>query len=172
MHDFLDRCDLSRLDEEESTQLDSEIPVNEVRQAIKSLKSNKAPGPDGLPAELYHKYNDILTPYLHRMYIQAIDNGVLPLTLTKAVITLIHKKGRDPEEVGSYRPIPLLNLEGKLFSKIPANRLSPLMDKLVHLDVSLILCTPLTDQEKSWPFCRGMQKRLLIRSNGPIYLRF
>ncbi len=42
MHDFLDRCDLSRLDEEESTQLDSEISVNEVSQAIKSFILHQA----------------------------------------------------------------------------------------------------------------------------------
>lgn len=59
---------------------------------------------------------------------------IYPPTLTEAVITLIHKKGKDSQEVGAYRPISLLNVDGKLFAKILANRLNPLLGKLVHLD--------------------------------------
>lgn len=134
MQNFLDKCNLSQLDEEESAQLDSEISVEEIQRAITSLKSNKAPGPDGLPGELYKKFNEILCPYLHRMFIQANNDGVLPPTLTEAVITVIYKKDKDPEEVGSYRPISLLNQDGKLFSKVLANRVNPLLNKLVHPD--------------------------------------
>lgn len=134
MQDFLNKCNLPQLDENEAAQLNSEISVEEVKKAITSLKSNKAPDPDGLPGELYKKFNVTLCPYLHRMFTQAHMDGVLPPTLTEAVITVIHKKGKDPEEVGSFRPISLLNQDGKLFSKILANRLSPLLDKLVHPD--------------------------------------
>lgn len=68
------------------------------------------------------------------MFTQSYTDCALPPTLTEAVITVIHKKGKDPEEVGSFRLISLLNLDGKLFSKILANRLSPLLGKLVHPD--------------------------------------
>lgn len=59
---------------------------------------------------------------------------LIPPTLTEAVITVIHKKGKDPEEVGSICHISLLNQGGKLSSKILANRLSLFLDKLVHPD--------------------------------------
>jgi len=134
MQDFLNKCNLPQLDENEAAQLNSEISVDEVIKAISALKSNKAPGPDGLPGELYKKFNVTLCPYLHRVFTQAHTDGVLPPTLTEAVITVIHKKGKDPEEVGSFRPISLLNQDGKLFSKILANRLSPFLDKLIHPD--------------------------------------
>lgn len=68
------------------------------------------------------------------MYTQAQLDGTLPPTLTEAIITVIYKKGKDPQELGSYRPISLLNLDGKLFAKILANRLNPLMTKQIHVD--------------------------------------
>ena len=107
MQTFLNECMLPRLDETESAQLNSEITLEEVKKAISSLKSNKSPGPDGLPGELYKKFNETLSPYLHKMFSQAYIDSALPPTLTEAVITVIHKKGRDPEEVGSFRPLSL-----------------------------------------------------------------
>lgn len=68
------------------------------------------------------------------MFKQALADGVLPPTLTEAVITVIHKKGKELEEVSSFRLIFLLNQDGKLFSKILVNRLGPLLSKLVHSD--------------------------------------
>lgn len=108
--------------------------MKKLKKTIISLKNNKAPGPDGFPGELYKKINKTLCPYLHKVFTQAHTDGVLPPTLTEAVITVIYKKGMDPEEVSSFRPISLLNQDGKLFSKILANRLSPFLDKLVHTD--------------------------------------
>lgn len=68
------------------------------------------------------------------MFTQAHTDGVLPPTLTEAVITVIIKKGKDPEEVDSFRPMSLLNQDRNLFSIVLAYRLSPLLDKLVHSD--------------------------------------
>jgi len=55
MQDFLNKCNLPQLDKNEAAQLNSEISVDEVIKAFSALKSNKAPGPDGLPGELYKK---------------------------------------------------------------------------------------------------------------------
>jgi len=68
------------------------------------------------------------------MYNQAQLDGTLPPTLTQAIITVIHKKGKDELNVGSYRPISLLNIDYKIYAKILANRLTPLMNKIVHND--------------------------------------
>lgn len=131
---FLDRCDLPKLDPKDCDSLNAEITAAEIRNAIASLKGNKTPGPDGLPGELYKKYCEKLSPYLLRVFLQAQNDDALPPTLTEATITLIHKKGKDPLEVGAYRPISLLNVDGKLFAKLLANRLSPLLERIVHPD--------------------------------------
>lgn len=134
MNEFLDKCNLPKLSDAECKALNTKLSITEIHEAITSLKRGKAPGPDGLPSELYKKFDFILSPYLHRMYVQAQEEGTLPPTLTEATIIMIHKKGKDAQDVGSYRPISLLNLDGKLFAKILANRLNPLMNKLVHMD--------------------------------------
>ncbi len=55
--------------------------------------------------------------YFCKMFGQAFENGELPHTLKGAIITLIPKKGKDLEEVGSYRPISLLNTDQKILTK-------------------------------------------------------
>lgn len=59
--------------------------------------------------------------------------GFTPETL-KAHITVIPKEDKDPSICGSYRPISLLNVDLKLFTKILATRIQPHLTALVHPD--------------------------------------
>ena len=116
MNTFLDECNLSRISPEDSERLSTDIHSTELQKAIASLKSGKSPGPDGIPVELYKEFSNILTPFLHRMYNQAQLDGTPPSRLTQATITVIHKKGKDDLNVGSYRPISLLNIDYKIYA--------------------------------------------------------
>ena len=98
------------------------------------MKNAKSPGPDGFSIEIYKKFGGLLAPYLGKLYTQSYDDGVLPQTLTEATIILLPKKGKDLEEVGSYRPISLLNTDQKILAKTMARRLNAFMGKLVHPD--------------------------------------
>ena len=40
---------------------------SEVEAALKSVKSNKSPGPDGLPAELLKVNSEVVTDLYHRL---------------------------------------------------------------------------------------------------------
>ncbi len=51
-----------------------------------------------------------------------------------AIITLIHKKDRDPQHCGNYHPVSLINVDAKLLSKILASRLEVFLPKLIHPD--------------------------------------
>lgn len=103
-----------------------------IQQTLSTLKCGKAAGPDGYPTEFYKEFRDLLTPYLLKMYTQANLDGTLPPTLTEAIITVILKRGKDPEEVTSYRPISLLSCDQKILAKILTSRLSSLIGKLIH----------------------------------------
>lgn len=54
--------------------------------------------------------------------------------LLETHITLIPKPGKDTSQVSNYRPISLLNVDVKLYVKILANRILPLLPNLVSLD--------------------------------------
>lgn len=51
-----------------------------------------------------------------------------------AHIVVIPKAGKDPMDCASYHPISLLNLDAKLFMKILALRLNPLLPDLIGLE--------------------------------------
>lgn len=54
--------------------------------------------------------------------------------MLEAHITVIPKTDRDPTQAANYRPISLLNVDIKIFSKILANRLLPLLPSIVSHD--------------------------------------
>lgn len=131
---FLDGCNLPSLTAEECEVLNADISCEELLATIKSLNNGKSPGPDGLGNEIYKMFGGLLAPYLCKLYTRSYDDGTLPQTLMEATVTLLLKKGKDPEEVGSYRPISLLNTDQKLLAKTLAKRLNAFMGKLIHQD--------------------------------------
>ncbi|XP_044124841.1 complement factor B-like [Bufo gargarizans] len=66
--EFLKEISLPSLSNIQSRALNTEISALEVLEAIKYLKPNKSPGPDGLTNEYYKSYSSILTPYLTRTF--------------------------------------------------------------------------------------------------------
>jgi hypothetical protein len=42
-------------------------PLNEIKETVKIKKSHKAPGKDGIPAELMKQEGESLTPTLHQL---------------------------------------------------------------------------------------------------------
>ena len=65
-------------------QLDDAPSFSEVHKACKSLKNNKAPGPDGLPGELYKFSSQVVTRRLHKLIVAMWNTGHLPQTLKDA----------------------------------------------------------------------------------------
>lgn len=57
-----------------------------------------------------------------------------PRDTLKAHISVIPKEGKDPSSCNSYRPISLLNMDLKHFTKISATRLAQHLQDMVHLD--------------------------------------
>lgn len=117
MQSFLDKCNVPSPNQAECDTLGADITCKELLATIGSMKNGKSPGPDGLSNEIYKKCGGLLVPSLRRMYIQSYKDGILPQSLTEATITLLPKKGKDLEEVGSSRPISLLNSDQKILAE-------------------------------------------------------
>lgn len=119
---------------EQVQHLDAPIREEEIRKAICSMQSGKAPGLDGFPVEYYKLYIDILVPVLTKVYSESLSVGQLPDTLNESVISIILKKGRDSLDPASYRPISLANVDYKILTKVLAMRLENVVPCIVDPD--------------------------------------
>lgn len=131
---YLDCIQLPALGVDKSEQLDADISLEEVQVALGSMQSGKTPGPDGIPIEFYSTYQELLAPRLTALLKQFMEKESLPESTYDAIVVLVPKPGKDPEECTSYRPISLINADAKLLAKILATRLGTVMDDLVHVD--------------------------------------
>src|SRR5438128_12144865 len=94
------------------------------------MEHNKAPGSDSFPAEFYQKFWEVIKVDLLLMF-QELHSGDLPLfSLNFGVITLIPKV-QEANVIQQYRPICILNVSFKIFTKVATNRLSLVADKVV-----------------------------------------
>ena len=49
-------CIKNRLNESQNTDMNSDLSIDEITAAVKSMNNNKSPGPDGIPSECYKLY--------------------------------------------------------------------------------------------------------------------
>lgn len=103
---------------------DDDIAMEELLEAARGLKSNSAPGPDGIPnvaVKVAVKTNPkVFLGTLNR----CLEMGEFPDCWKRQKLVLIPKPGKAVDAPSSYRPICLLDTLGKLFEKIILQRLS------------------------------------------------
>jgi hypothetical protein len=103
----------------------------EVRTAIFQMEHNKAPGPDGFPPEFYQVFWELIKDDLMALF-SDFYQGSLPLNrLNFGTIILLPKKD-EARVIQQYRPICLLNVSFKIFTKVAANRLTTVAQKLIR----------------------------------------
>lgn len=73
--------------------LNKEISIEEVEKSIKSLKNDKAHGPDGPPIEFYKVNSDWTCKDLYDIYSEAYTKGTLGNFINRGIIKLIPKEG-------------------------------------------------------------------------------
>lgn len=97
------------------------------------LKCFKSPGGDGLPLEFYLTFWDILVEDLLVVFNDFDNTDILPDSFRRGIVTLLHKKDAK-DDLRNWRPITLLNIDCKLFSKILATLISRVLIELIHPD--------------------------------------
>ena len=86
---------------------------------IKTLPTNKSPGPDCFTGEFYQTYKELIPILL--MLFQKVEEGTLAKTFYEAIITRIAKSDKDSTRKEYYRPISLMNIDIKIINTILAN---------------------------------------------------
>ena len=111
------------------------LTLSECHAALLKMPHNKSPGVDGLPAEFYLKFWDILGDDLVNVFNECFEIGQLSLTQRTGAITLLYKKG-DVLNTANWRPITLLCCDYKIATKALCNRLLNVIGLVVSPDQS------------------------------------
>ena len=103
----------------------------QILDACKRLKEFKAPGPDGIPNEVYKRCADLLLPFLGRLFRATFDLSYYPAAWKESITVVLRKPGRADYSIAkSYRPIALMNCMGKLLSSCVTDILEFQVEKL------------------------------------------
>ena len=99
--------------------------VMETGKAVQQLSSDKAPGADAIPAEVYKAEElpmaEKLTELFHCMW----RKGAIP----DASIIHLYKRKENLQVCDNHRGISLLSIAGKILAKLLLNRLNVHLDK-------------------------------------------
>ena len=106
MDDFLETYSLPKLNQEEIYQLDRVITKNRIVYVIKTVPTNKSPGPDGFTGKVCQTYKELIVILL-KLFQKIEEEGTFPKTFYKTTITLIRKpkilpKKKKKNLIGQY----------------------------------------------------------------------
>ena len=90
--------------------------TSEVRAAVEGIPQGKAPGADGISAELLKACGHPLFAALASRFSRYLHDGVIPKMWHTSRTIILFKKG-DREDLANYRPITLLSVIYKVFTR-------------------------------------------------------
>ena len=131
--------DIPQASQSENDFLTAPFTEKEIRDAIFDMEHNKATGPDGFPAKFYQHFWEVIKGDLMDMF-HDLHNGDLPLfSLNFGVITLLPKT-QETNKIQQFRPICLLNVSFKIFTKVATFRIISVADNLISPTQTSFMC--------------------------------
>lgn len=100
-----------------------EFTSEELQEACGKLKNKKAPGPQFIPPEILKLIASSKTDYVMSVYNDLARRGLFPPQWKTAKLVLIQKGNKPIGEPRSFRPLSLLDVEGKLYELLILGRL-------------------------------------------------
>ena len=94
------------------------------------MNLNKSPGGDGLTVEFYICYRNIIKEDFTTIMNYMLSASKLSKTQSSGIVTLFHKNG-DKAVLQNWRPITLLCVDYKIFTKILVARIRPVLKKII-----------------------------------------
>ena len=75
---FLEKFNLTRLNQEEIEIMNNPITSTEIATMIKNLPKNKSQGQDGFTGEFYQTFREEVMPILLKLFQKIAEEGTLP----------------------------------------------------------------------------------------------
>ena len=95
------------------------------------MKNGKAPGEDGITAEVYKHGGEQLMDEFHKLILLCWQQGTVPQGFKDVSIIPIFKNKGDHRDCNNYRGISLLAVAGKIMAKILQSRLAKLAEEVL-----------------------------------------
>jgi hypothetical protein len=108
----------------EGEELEADFTMGELTAALNKLKPRKAAGPDGLKSDYIKRMPNCAKEMLLEICNYSWRTEWIPQEWRTATIIPILKKGKDPADVTSYRPIALTSHLGKVMERMINNRMT------------------------------------------------
>jgi hypothetical protein len=126
----LDNLEFDRLNGEEAASLENPFEEKEVREVIKGMDRDKAPGPDGFSMAFFQDCWEVIKEDVMAVFEEFYTRGKFVKCINSTFISLIPKI-QGAKEVKDFRPISLVGGVYKIISKVLANRMRRVMDKII-----------------------------------------
>ena len=111
--------------------MESNITYEEMTNAVKQLKKQVTPGPDGWNSEIYQFFWSKIGRMVHEAIAYAKEQGQMHLEARRGVILLIPKKNKNPEKLKAWRPLTMLSTCYKILAKVLALRMKTVLPYLI-----------------------------------------
>lgn len=105
-----------------------QFSIREVKSSLCNTKPKKSPGVDLITGKILQELPENGYKLITFIYNAILRERYFPSQWKVSEIIMIHKPGKNPEEVSSYRPISLLPILSKNLEKLLLKRLKPILD--------------------------------------------
>ena len=113
---------------------EGKLSLVECYEALQMFSSGKAPVNDGLTADFYKGFWNLLGHQLTDALNYSYEHGELSNSQKQAITRLIDKKDRDRRYIKNWRPISLLKVDVKIALKALAICLAKVLPEIIQVD--------------------------------------
>ena len=165
---YLEDLDLNQIMEFEHLDLDSYIDDEEIKRALFQMPKGKVTDIDGFPAEFYVEFYDELQPLICQV-IKTVAKEGFPEEMMQSIIALIEKSNKDLLNIAHWRPLSLLCVDFKIYTKIIANQIYKVSPNIIHEDQTGFipkrgLCDNVFDLINAIDYCNAMEIKAILVS--------
>ncbi|KAK3507342.1 hypothetical protein QTP70_014836 [Hemibagrus guttatus] len=104
------------------------IRKDEVRKALKRMKSGKAVGPDDIPVEVWKCLGEAAMEFLASLFNRVLESERMPEEWRRSVLVPIFKNKGDVQSCSNYRGIKLMSHTMKVWERVVEARLRKVVE--------------------------------------------